>query len=117
MIQTIKVFGREVVNGSQKFISSSAEINKKWYKIKFVNGCNEVPSTKGIYEITFDTKNASLEKGKPYTTKNGKKGIDNPTIWIKKIIKNRPYTEEDYDRENEEVFSEVFGTSDENPFN
>lgn len=116
MEQTIKVSGREVSNGNQKFISCSAEINKKWYKIKFVTGCNDVPSAKGIYEVTFDTKNASIEKGKPFTTKNGKKGIDNPTIWIKKVIKNRPYTEEDYDRENEEAFGEVFGTNEELPF-
>lgn len=115
MVQTIKVHAREIESGKQKFISCSANINDSWYKIKFTKSCENAPKHKGLYDVTFETKTASIEKGKPYTNKNGKKGVDNPTIWIKEMVKIRAYTDEDYERENENAFAEIF-SSDDLPF-
>ena len=92
---TARVNVKEVVNGNTKFPSCSAKINGTWFKIKFTQECEKSPKSRGVYNVTFDTRNTSIQRGKKYTNKNGKDGIENDTIWIKKIVSIVKYTEEE----------------------
>ena len=47
-IRKITLHSQEVRKDKQVFIASSAEINKKWYKIKFTKECVDAPKTKGL---------------------------------------------------------------------
>lgn len=108
-IRTITIHAQEIVKGSQKFIACSAEINKKWYKIKFRQSVPDAPKTKGLYELTIDFDSCSIEKGKAYTTSNGKKGVANDTIWVANIVKLRMYTEEELRAATRLAMGAIFG--------
>lgn len=108
-IRTFTMHAKEIRKDKQVFIANSAEINKKWFKIKFTKECIDVPKTKGLYEITIDFDECSIEKGKTYTKANGEIGIAQDTIWIKHIVGIRKYTDDDLKAANRMTMSAVFG--------
>lgn len=114
--RTFTVHAKEVRKENRSFITCSAEINGRWYKIKFTKECNQMPKVRGLYELTIDFDNCSLEKGKPYTNAQGKKGVENDTIWVKSVISLRQYTEEELNANNRAVMYEIFGTDEDIPY-
>lgn len=107
--KTIKLYAKEIQKDKQKFISSSTEINKKWYKVKFTKDCNVKPEQQGWYELTFEYDGCSIEKGKTYVRKDGKRGTENDTLWIRNVIKLRKFTDEEMNEAKREQLDEVFG--------
>lgn len=105
----ITIHSKEVRKDKQTFIASSALINGAWFKIKFVKGCNDKPEEKGMYDITFNTDNCSVERGRAYTKKDGGVGYENDTIWIKKLETIYKYTDEDMKEMNRVTVSSIFG--------
>lgn len=108
-IRTITIHAKEIRKDKQVFIACSAEINKKWYKIKFTQDCVNPPRKKGLYELTIDFDKCSLEKGKHYTNSAGTTGISNDVIWVRHIVGIRAYTEDELKALNRMAFSGVFG--------
>lgn len=116
-IRKITLHAQEVKKDKQSFIACSAEINKKWYKIKFTKDCANAPKEKGLYELTIDFDDCSIEKGKPFTSKSGRKGVANDNIWVRKITAIRRFTEEELKAANRIGMSALFdGTAEELPF-
>lgn len=115
--RTFMIACKEIKNNEQKFIASTAKINGKWYKIKFTKECETAPRKKGLYDLTVDLKDISIQKGKKYTNKKGEEKIENDTLWINKTTNLRKYTEEELEKRNMEALSEVFDIDeDELPF-
>ena len=112
-IKKITLHAQEVRKDKQSFIACSAEINKKWYKIKFTKDCKDAPKEKGLYELTIDFDDCSIEKGKPFTSKSGKKGIANDNIWVRNITAIRKYTEDELKAANRVQMSALFSDGDE----
>ena len=108
-MKQIKITAREIKKDKQVFIACSSEINKKWYKIKFIKECTGVPKKAGLYELTIDLNECSLERGKTYTKKNGEIGYENDTIWVKTIAGLRPYTAEELAEMNRVTMAGIFG--------
>lgn len=108
-VRNITIHAQEIKKDKQSFIACSAEINKKWFKVKFTKECAEAPRTKGLYELTIDFDECSVEKGKAYTTNNGKKGVANDVIWVRHIVGIRKYTEEELRAANRSAMAELFG--------
>ena len=108
-IRTIELHAQEVKKDKQSFIASSAEINGKWYKIKFTKECNDMPRVRGLYELVIDFDDCSVEKGKPYTNSKGKQAIANDTIWVRHIVGLRMHTEEELKAANRAAMNELFG--------
>ena len=108
-IKQIVLHAQEVKNGAAKFISCNAEINEKWYKVKFTKTCPKVPHERGLYDLTVSIDDLSLEKGKPYVNKQGKKAVSNDVLWVRNCIELRKYTEEDFAEANRQQMAEIFG--------
>lgn len=109
-IRTITLHAQEITKGNQRFIACSSEINEKWYKIKFTKACGKVPPTeKGLYELTIDCDDCSVENGKNYTNSKGKTAKANDTIWVRRIVNLRKYTPDELKAENRQVMNAVFG--------
>lgn len=107
--RTITLHSQEVKNGKQTFIASSAEIGGKWYKIKFTKDVNLVPKSKGLYELTFDLDDCSMERGKPYVSADGTVKLGNATLWIRDVVELLKYSEEQLKQANREALADVFG--------
>lgn len=108
-IKTITIHATEVKKDKQSFIACSAEINGIWYKIKFVKGCKKAPTKKGLYDLTIDYDNCSIEQGKWYTNKKGVDVKENDTIWVRTISNIKEYSEEDLKSINRMAMATVFG--------
>lgn len=110
--KTFMISCKEVKNETQKFIASTAKINGKWYKIKFTKDCELAPRKRGLYDITINLKDVSIEKGKVYINSRGETKLQNDTLWVRNTIKLRKYTEEELIKRNLETLSEVFEVDD-----
>lgn len=108
-VKTITIYTQEVKNGKQTFFASSTQIKSKWYKVKFTKECTDKPDEKGMYELTIAYDDMSIERGKTYVKKDGKRGTENDTIWVHDIVALRKYTEDELKQRNREVLDEVFG--------
>ena len=108
-VKQITLHAQEIKKDKQSFIACSAEINNVWYKIKFVKGCEKAPTKRGLYILTIDFDNCSLEKGKWYTDKKGNDRKENDTIWVREISNIYQYTEEDLKASNRMTMASVFG--------
>ena len=108
-VRTITLHSQEIKKDKQTFIVSSAEINGKWYKIKFTQNCVGYPKEKGLYELTIDFDDCSVEVGKKYTNSRGKSGVANDTIWVRHIVGLRKYTDEELAVANRQTMSNIFG--------
>lgn len=111
-IRKITLHAQEVRKDKQSFITCSAEINKKWFKIKFTKECENAPKERGLYELTIDFDDCSIEKGKPFTSKAGRKGVANDTIWVRKITAIRKFTDEELKASNRIDMSAIFDNND-----
>ena len=108
MIKTITISARQVKAEKAQFIACSTKIADKYYKIKFVKECETQPKKRGLYDLTFDTKFASIQRGEKYVNKQGYEAEGQPTIWIKQVEKMRMYTEEELQEINDAKFEAVF---------
>ena len=108
-VRTLVLHSQEIKNDKTKFIASSACINGNWYKIKFTQECDGAPKVKGIYDLTIDFDECSVEKGKIYTKADGSQGVGNPVIWVRHIVGLRKYTEDEMKQINRNSMSEIFG--------
>lgn len=108
-IRTITIHAQEIKKEKQSFIACSAEIGDKWYKIKFTKDCDGTPKRKGLYELTIDFDECSVEKGRAYTNSKGREGVANDTIWVRHIVGLRAYTEEELRAENRMAMNNIFG--------
>lgn len=104
---TIRLHSQKVENGKQTFIASSSQINGIWYKIKFTRDCENQPKERGLYDLTIDIDNASIEAGKPYTNKTGKQVMGNDVIWVKAIESIRKLNEEELKQLNRDRFARI----------
>lgn len=107
-IRTIKIHSQQINKDGKKFIASSAEIGGRWFKIKFTQECNIQPKTKGLYDLTFNFDDASVEAGKKYVKSNGESGVSPITIWVKNVIKLRKYTDEELREDNRAKLAFIF---------
>ena len=110
-IKTITVYAKTVKLEKQTFVTCSTKINNKWYKVKFNRTCLEKPAEQGIYIITIDLLNCSIENGVNYINKDNTIQKSNDTLWIKKLIEIRKKSEEELAEENltklENIFNET----------
>lgn len=109
-VRTITLHAQEIKKEKQSFIASSAEINGKWFKVKFTKECDGAPRTRGLYDLTIDFDECSLENGKMYTTANGEQKKSNDTIWVRHIVGLRKYTEEELKAANRMAMGNIFGS-------
>lgn len=108
-VRTITLHAQEIKKDKQTFIACSAEIEGKWYKIKFTKDCVNAPRYKGLYDLTIDFDECSVEMGKRYTNSRGEAGVANDTIWVRHIVGLRQFTEEELKQQNRLAMSKIFG--------
>lgn len=125
MIRTIKLSAKEIkkTDGKGTFISCSAKIGGKWYRIKFTKEANGEPKKRGLYDLTVDDNNCSLQRGRVKTKADGTQYTENDIFWVNKIEALRQYTEEELAEMNRKTMDGVFGaeleelkTDDDLPF-
>lgn len=116
LIRTIKISGKQVKTEKNTFISWSAQINGKWYKIKFTQKCLGEPKERGIYDLKINLDKCSLQTGKEKTLKDGKVIRENDVIWVNEIIGIRKYTDDELSELNRDKFEKAFGETPELPF-
>ena len=117
--QKLTIYAKEIKLGDGKsFVAFTTLVKTKWFKVKFTRECLTTPKEKGMYHMTINIDDVSIEKGKFYTDKNGVKKQGNPTIWINKVVELSKYTEEELKQIREAKLESVFGDDDkENIFN
>ena len=108
-VKTITLHAQEIKKDKQSFIACSAEIKGKWYKIKFTKDVADAPKKKGLYDLTIDFDECSVELGKKYVSSKGSEGIANDTIWVRHIVGLRQYTEEELKAVNRMALGNIFG--------
>ena len=111
MTRIIKISAKEIKkkDGNGTFISCSAKINGNWYRVKFTKECVGEPKKRGLYDLTVDDTNCSLQKGRARTNESGKTYVENDTFWVNKITNLRKYTEEELAEMNAKTMDELFG--------
>ena len=92
---TIKCYAKEIKTEKNSFIAVTSQINGKYYKIKFKKDCNTIPRKKGLFHLTLDLDEISVQYGKAYVGKDGKVREENPTIWVDGVIEIKYFTEEE----------------------
>ena len=92
---TIKCYAKEIKTEKNSFLAVSSQINGKYYKIKFKKDCDTVPRKKGLFHLTLDLDEISVQYGKTYVGKDGKVREENPTIWVDGVIEIKYFTEEE----------------------
>ena len=105
---TMQLHAREVKLDKNTFIACSACINEKWYKVKFRKDCEVTPKTKGLYDLTVDLGNCTLQKGKPIEI-NGKTTYENDTLWVSEVVELRKYTEDEIKEINRRKLGSALG--------
>lgn len=111
MIRTIKLSAKEIkkTDGNGTFISCSAKIGAKWYRIKFTKEAVGEPKKRGLYDLTVDDSNCSLQRGRVKTKADGTQYTENDIFWVNKIEALRKYTEEELAEMNRKTMDGVFG--------
>lgn len=112
MLKTFTITSREIKTDKNSFISSSAKIGDRYFKIKFTKDCLTKPNKRGLYRLTIDTTKCSIERGDKYINKQGFEAEGQPTIWVREVNYLTPYTEEELNAMNEKKFEAVFGEED-----
>jgi len=94
--KTITIYGKEYSNDKNTFVAYSYRKHLdngdiKYFKVKFRKDCNDRPTKKGYYSLTFnvDTQSLSIEQSKTKEV-NGKIFKTDPVIWFKKVISLEP---------------------------
>ena len=107
-IRTIEIYAKEIKNDKQCFISATTKINGVWFKVKFTKECLNNPRTKGIYRLTINFDDCSIEKGEYYENKKGEPRRGNSIIWINKILRIEKKSEEELKEDNRKAFEDIF---------
>lgn len=116
--QKLTIYAKEIKLGDGKsFVAFTTLLKNKWFKVKFTRNCLTTPKEKGMYHLTIDVNDVSIEKGNFYNDKNGEKKQGNHTIWINKVVELSKYTEEELKQIREAKLESVFGDDKENIFN
>lgn len=117
-IKTI-IYGKEITTKDQKkFPAFTTTIKGAYFSVKFVQDCEKYPKKAGVYELILKGSDYSIQKGKPYTTKDGNTKTGNPTIWVRSCD-YRQLTQEELDAINEErnkSFLDSYLTDEDMPF-
>lgn len=108
-IETFVLYAKEIKHDKNTFIVCSAHIGEKWYKVKFNRDCPVEVKEKGIYDLSVNIDDCSLERGKKITNKEGKEVVTNDILWISNVVTLRKYTEEELRERNRTVMGSVFG--------
>lgn len=108
MTATIKIHTREIKKDGKKFFSSTANINGEWFKIKFTTECVGSPRARGLYDLTVDYDDCSVQKGSYYTSKTGEQKKDSDIIWVRKIADIRKYSDEELKEANRATMAAIF---------
>lgn len=112
--QKLTIYAKEIkMNDGKAFVAFTTLVKTKWFKVKFTRNCLTTPKEKGMYHLTIDVNDVSIEKGKFYTDKNGVKKQGSPTIWINKVVELSKYTEEELKQIREAKLESVFGDDNE----
>lgn len=107
--RTVKIYAKEIKKDKQTFIVCSGKIGENYYKIKFRKTCKNAPDEVGVYDLTVNLKDCSIEKGKPYTDSETKKQkIGQATIWVEKIEELRKYSDEELREISLKNLKEIF---------
>ena len=106
---TIVIHAQEVKKEKQSFIVSSANINGVWYKVKFNKKCEISPKERGLYDLTINFDDCSVEHGKSYINNNGEYAVGMDTIWVRRVENLRRYTDDEMKDRNREKMSAIFG--------
>lgn len=113
MARMFVVSAKEITQGKQKFIVCNTNVYGTWYKFKFTKECEKQPKKQGLYDISVESDNMSVQRGKPFTTKNGQVKEGNDIIWVRAIKSIRQYTEEELAQRNRDKLNEIFGEEEE----
>ena len=113
-IRTIEVYCKEIKNGNQSFISALTKINGNWFKVKFTKACINNPRVRGIYFITINFDDCSIEQGSYYENKKGESKRDIPIIWINNILNIKKKSDEELKAENRKAFEDIFNATPNN---
>lgn len=109
MTRTFRINVKEIAkkDGSCKFPVANAKINDKWYKVKFTKDCDNAPRKAGLYDLTVDDDEMSIQTG---TVKNEHK--QNDIIWVHAIVTVRRYSDDDIKEYSRAKVSSVFDNAD-----
>lgn len=107
-LRTIKLHAQEVKKEKQQFITCSTEIKGIWYKVKFTKDCEKLPKKKGLYDLTINLNNCSIEKGKTYTNNDGVKLKNNDIIWVREVVALRMFSEDELQEMNLATLRGIF---------
>lgn len=112
MERTFTINAKEVkLTDGRSFIKCTAVINGKWVKVKFKKACEQVPKTKGIYNITVTDENLSLQKGRTAHT-DDREFTENGTLWVEACTL-RKWSDEEMQAKQKVKIDELFGTTEE----
>ena len=116
-VRSFRIYAKVVkLDDEESFITCSAKINDKYYKVRFRMTCPDYIKEYGVYEIKLKEEMINISRGKTYKTKDGIKGKENDTLWIKDYISLVKLSDEDLDKENRESVSDVFTSKEVNYF-
>lgn len=107
-VKVITLHTQEIKKDKKVFYASSAEICGKWYKIKFTMDCEGAPKEKGLYTLTIDIDECSVETGKVVKNSAGKEVKTADIIWVKSIVNLQKYSDEDLKEENRKLMGNIF---------
>lgn len=110
--KTIRIYGKEVKTEKNSFITFSSKINNRYYKIKFTKDVDGVPKRKGVYNLTVNTKDISVQNGGKYEAKDGTIKDGTPTLWIKSFVTITKVPQDVLDAENKKVVDAIFDGDD-----
>lgn len=91
------------------FYTYSANINGKWFQIKFNKSAGNRPEASGVYVFTVDTNDLSIAKGKFYNGRDGKQHQENDTLWIAKYTAASKLTDEQLRKRDSDEIGRIFG--------
>ena len=116
--KTFRIYGKEIKTEKNSFIAFSTKINNRYFKVKFTKDVDGVPKRKGVYNLTVNMKDISVQNGAKYEAKDGTIKDGTTTLWIRNLISVNKVSQEILDAENEKTVYELFnGESDEDcPF-
>lgn len=83
MKRVFEVYAKEIRNDGRQFVACSTNIKGAWYKVKFNKQCENVIKSRGVYNVSADDMNMSIQAGQRVTNSKGKEVVTNPIIWIR----------------------------------
>ena len=95
-------------DGKKTFCAFSAQIGRKWYKIKFTQESEGAPRKPGVYAVSLDKDQLSIQHGKKIKTKEGDDFVENDTLWVRGKAFCEPVSEDELRKENAAKIDRLF---------